>query len=185
MKKATYLVLCIGLLLLTGCDNEKMMTCTRENTYNGLKSGVKYEVTAKNDTVTHVRITYDYNQQDYTDGINTGTDGTTSDNTTNTDNNGVVDGAVGDALDDVIGGIYNTILDLSGIKDRFTNQMNNTNITGFTSKVEDNTNNSYRVIYDLDLTKISDADIGKFNVNREYETLKNTYSNQGLTCKES
>lgn len=185
MKKATYLVLCIGLLLLTGCDSEKMMTCTRENTYNGLKSGVKYEVTAKNDTVTHVKITYDYNQQDYTDGVNTGTDGTTKDNTTNTDNNGIVDGLVGDITSDIIGTIYDTIIDLSGIKDKFTNQMNSTNITGFTSKVEDNTNNSYKVIYELDLTKISDTDINKFNVNRDYETIKNTYSNQGLTCKES
>ena len=61
--------------------------------------------------------------------------------------------------------------------------MNYSNITGFTSNVENNTNNSYKVVYDLDLTKISDDDIGKFNVDRSYTTLKDNYTNQGLTCK--
>ena len=186
MKKTTYLILSISLLLLlTGCNDEKVMTCTRENTYNGLTSGTEYKVTYKNDTVTHVTITYNYNQKEYTDGVNTGTDGTTSDNTTNTDNNGIVDGVVGDTVDDIIGGVYNTILDLSGIKDRHTNQINNTNIKGFTSKIEYNTNNSYKVMYDLDLTTINDTDIKRFNVDRSYTKIKDTYSNQGLTCKES
>lgn len=182
--------------LLSGCgENEQMMTCTNERTYNGLTSGTEYLVTYNDDEVTHVTITYNYNQDTQTDGVGTGTDGTTEDgveNDTNRDenqtdgviedndnNDGIVDGVAGD----IIGGITNTILDLSGLKDRHTNQMNNTNITGFTSSVEDNTNTSYKVVYNLDLTKISDDDIGRFNVDRSYTTLRDNYTNQGLTCK--
>lgn len=180
MKK---IILCIGIVaLLSGCgENEQTMTCTRENTYNGLTSGTEYLVTYNDDEVTHVRITYNYNQDTETDGLGTGTDGTTEDD--DQDNDGIVDGVVGDTVDDIIGGVYDTILDISGLKDRHTNQINNTNIEGFTSTVEDNTNNSYKVVYDLDLTKISDDDIDRFNVDRSYTTLKNNYTTQGLTCK--
>ena len=196
MKK---IVLCLGIVaLLSGCgEEEMMMTCTRENTNNGLTSGTEYLVTYTGDEVTNVRITYNYNQDIHTDGVGTGTDGTTIDGNeartdnnqtdgvieNNKDNDGIVDGVVGDTADMLIGGIYNTILDISGLRDMHTNQMNTTNITGFTSRVEDNTANSYKVVYDLDLTKISDADIGRFNVDRSYETLRNNYTTQGLTCK--
>lgn len=167
--------------LLTGCGNEEdmmTMTCTRENTYNGLTSNTQYLITYNDDEVSNVKITYNYNQDTHTDGVGTGTDGTTEDDDRNEN-----DGIVGGVTEDIIGGIYNTILDLSGLKDRHTNQINNTNIEGFTSTVEDNTNNSYKVIYNLDLTKISDDDIGRFNVDRSYQTLKSNYTNQGLTCK--
>lgn len=179
--------------LLSGCgEEEMMMTCTRETTNNGLTSGTEYLVTYNDDEVTHVRITYNYNQDTQTDGVGTGTDGTTIDGKesranddqtdgvieNNTDTDGIVDGVVGD----VIGGVYNTILDLSGIRDMHTNQMNN-DIAGFTTTVEDNTANSYKVVYDLDLTKISDDDIDRFNVDRSYTTLRNNYTTQGLTCK--
>ena len=199
MKK---IILCLGIVaLLTGCgEEEQMMTCTNETTTNGLTSGTEYLVTYKDDEVSHVRITYNYNQDTHTDGVGTGTDGTTEDgkedNTTdnedkvdgviednNKDNNEIVDGIVGDAADMLIGGMYNTILDISGLKDRHTNDMNTTNIEGFTSSVEDNTNSSYKVVYNLDLTKISDEDINRFNVDRSYQTLRDNYTNQGLTCK--
>ena len=194
MKKII-LVLSI-VALLTGCgEEEQMMTCTLENTVNGLKSGTEYIVTYNDDEVTNVRITYNYNQDTHTDGVGTGTDGTTEDgiydndqadgvieNNPN-DNDGIVDGVVGDTVDMIIGGVFDTVLDLSGIRDRHTNQINNVNIEGFTSKVEDNTNTSYKVVYDLDLTKISDDDIGRFNVDRSYTTIRNNYTNQGLTCK--
>lgn len=197
MKK---FILCFGIIaLLTGCgEEEQMMTCTMENTTNGLTSGTEYLVTYQEDEVSHVRITYNYNQDTQIDGIGTGTDGTTedgvedetNDNTTDgviennkQDNDGIVGGIVGDATDMLIGGVYNTILDISGLKDRHTNDMNTTNIEGFTSSVENNTNNSYKVVYDLDLTKISDDDINRFNVDRSYTTLRNNYTNQGLTCK--
>ena len=197
MKK---LILCLGIIaLLTGCgEEEQTMTCTRENTTNGLTSGTEYLVTYKDDEVSHVTITYNYNQDTQIDGVGTGTDGTTEDgredNTTddetidgviedNDDDNEIVDGIVGDAADMLIGGVYNTILNISGLKDRHTNDMNTTNIEGFTSSVENNTNNSYKVVYDLDLTKISDDDIGRFNVDRSYQTLRDNYTSQGLTCK--
>ncbi len=180
MKK---IILSIGIIvLLSGCGREEMMTCTSEKTYNGLTSGTEYVITYKDDEVQHVTITYNYNQDTQTDGVNTGTDGTTKDNHAN-DNQDIIDGVVGDVVDDIIGGVYDTILDLSGLKERHTNQINNTNIEGFTSKVENNTNTSYKIVYDLDLTKISDNDIGRFNVDRSYTTLKNNYINQGLTCK--
>lgn len=168
-------------LLLSGCGKEEMMTCKRENKYNGLVSGTEYVVTYEEDEVKHVTITYNYNQDTHTDGVNTGTDGTTSDD--DVSRNGIVDGKVKETVDDIIGGIYNTVLDLSGLKERHTNQMNNTNITGFTSKVIDNTQNSYKVVYELDLKKISDTDIGKFNVKRSKTELINTYTAQGLTCE--
>lgn len=198
MKK---FILCFGIIaLLTGCgEEEQMMTCTTENTTNGLTSGTEYLVTYQDDEVSHVTITYNYNQDTHTDGVGTGTDGTTEDGVenettddnktdgvienNNQDNDGIVDGIVGDAADMLIGGIYNTILDISGLKDRHTNDMNTTNIEGFTSSVKNNTNNSYKVVYDLDLTKISDDDISRFNVDRSYTTLKKNYTNQGLTCK--
>lgn len=182
--------------LLSGCgeQEEMMMTCTRETTNNGLTSGAEYLVTYTDDEVSHVTITYNYNQDNHTDGVGTGTDGTTVDGNENRandnqmdgviepngDNDGIVDGVVGDVI---IGGIYDTILDLSGLRDMHTNQINNTDIEGFTTRIEENTNNSYKVIYDLDLTKISDDDLTNFNVDRSYKTLKNNYANQGLTCK--
>lgn len=182
--------------LLSGCgeQEEMMMTCTRETTNNGLTSGAEYLVTYTDDEVSHVTITYNYNQDNHTDGVGTGTDGTTVDgNETkanddqtdgviepNGDNDSIVDGVVGDVI---IGGIYDTILDLSGLRDMHTNQINNTNIEGFTTRIEDNTNNSYKVVYDLDLTKISDDDLTNFNVDRSYETLRKNYTDQGLTCK--
>lgn len=182
--------------LLSGCgeQEEMMMTCTRETTNNGLTSGAEYLVTYTDDEVSHVTITYNYNQDNHTDGVGTGTDGTTvdgnetraNDNQTdgviepNGDNDSIVDGVVGDVI---IGGIYDTILDLSGLRDMHTNQINNTDIEGFTTRIEDNTNNSYKVVYDLDLTKISDDDLANFNVDRSYETLRKNYTDQGLTCK--
>ena len=170
--------------LLSGCgENEQMMTCTSENSYNGLTSGTEYQVTYNDDEVTHVRIIYNYNQENHTDGVGTGTDGTTEDEDVLPNNNGVVDGAVGEVTDDIIGGIYNTILDLSGLKNRHTNQINNTNINGFTGTVQNNTDTSYKVVYDLDLTTIDDNDISRFNVDRSYTTLRRNYTNQGLTCK--
>jgi len=181
MKK---ILLIFGIvILLSGCsDEEKMMTCTRKNTYNGLTNTTEYLVTYTDDEVKSVKITYNYNQENHTDGVGTGTDGTTEDKDIRDDNN-IVDGVVGDTIDDIIGGIYNTVLDLSGIKDRHTNQINNTDIEGFTTSVLDNTNTSYRVVYNLDLNKISDNDIDRFNVDRSYTTLRNNYTNQGLTCK--
>jgi len=197
MKK---IILVFGIVaLLSGCgeQEEMMMTCTRQTTTNGLTSGTEYLVTYTDDEVSHVKITYNYNQDNHTDGVGTGTDGTTIDGNeartdndnrdgvidANSDNDGIVDGVVGNVTDMLIGGIYDTVLDLSGLKDRHTNQINSTNINGFTTRIENNTNNSYKVVYDLDLTKISDTDISRFNVNRSYKTLRKNYTDQGLTCK--
>lgn len=182
MKK---IILCIGMVaLLSGCgeEEEMMMTCTTETNTSGLNSNTEYLVTYVDDEVRNVKITYNYNQDTQTDGVGTGTDGTTEDDDPINDDT-IVDGVVGEVADDIIGAMYTTILDISGLRDKHTNQMNNTNIAGFTSKVENDTNTSYRVVYNLDLTKITDTDIGRFNVDRSYTTLKKNYTDQGLTCK--
>jgi len=182
MKK---IILCIGIIaLLSGCgeEEEMMMTCSTETNTNGLNSSTQYLVTYSGDEVRNVKITYNYNQDTQTDGVGTGTDGTTEDDDPINDDT-IVDGVVGEVADDIIGAMYTTILDISGLRDKHTNQMNSTNISGFTTNVENDTNNSYRVVYNLDLTKITDDDIGRFNVDRSYNTLKKNYTDQGLTCK--
>lgn len=182
MKK---IILCLGIVaLLSGCgeEEEMMMTCTSNNTNNGLTSDIEYLVTYTDDEVRNIKITYDYNLDTQTDGVGTGTDGTTEDDDTAKDD-GIVDGLVGDAAQDVIGGIYTTILDISGLRDRHTNQINNNSINGFTSNVERNSDTNYKVVYNIDVTKLNDNDISRFNVDRSYTTLKNNYTNQGLTCK--
>lgn len=182
MKK---LILCLGIVaLLSGCGEkeEMMMTCTRRNTNNGLTSDIEYLVTYTEDEVKNIKITYDYNMDTKTDGVGTGTDGTTEDDDTVNDD-GIVDGVVGDAAQDVIGGIYTTILDISGLRDRHTNQINNNSINGFTSNVEKNNDTNYKVVYNIDVTKLNDTDISRFNVDRSYATLKKNYTDQGLTCK--
>ena len=120
----------------------------------------------------------------------TGTDGTTRDresNTTSTtpDKNDVVGGAVGSTVDEGIDAVTDTILDIAGIKTRQEQLLQGyNNITGFSYDVKDKDNdNEYTVIYKIDLTKINDTDLARFNIDRNIDTLKTTYENQGYTCK--
>ena len=77
-----------------------------------------------------------------------------------------------------------TILDLAGIKVMYTNKLNEyEEIEGFTGIIDDNEQNKYKVTYEIDFTKISDDDLSKFNLDRDYETLKNTLIDRNLTCK--
>ncbi len=191
MKKAIFFV---GvLLLLSGCGENDTLTCTSANTINGLSSNRTYKIDYKDDDIKMVTVTYDYTAQntgtndtnDTTndDGVGTGTDGTTSDDNQN-DNDGVIDGVVGDALDDVVTGVTNTILDIAGIKTTHNNRMTTyNNITGFTSSVDTDRDDNYKVTYKFDLEKMDDADLGKFNLDRSLNTLRTNYTNQGLTCR--
>ena len=58
------------------------------------------------------------------DGINADSDGITNNKSNkNTTSDDVVDGLVGDTIDGAVDGVTNTILDLSGIKDKYENQI--------------------------------------------------------------
>lgn len=128
------------------------------------------------------------------DNADTDTDATTrnaTDNTTNTDNtdgvidgtedpDGIVDGIVGDAIDEVA----ETILDITGMRDMHTNQVNTySSIEGFSSNVGINTDDEYKVTYEIDFSKISDNDLATFNLDRSLKTTRANYESQGLTCK--
>lgn len=123
------------------------------------------------------------------DGINADTDGTTDDKDT-TNNNGnidsdeVIDGAVGDTIDGVVDGVTDTILDLAGIKSTYENQMSSyDNIEGFSYDVDVDNDNEYKVVYKIDFDKISDSDLTRFNVDRDFSTIKANYEDLGYTCK--
>ena len=197
-------------LMISGCDmgNNDTLTCTSTSTANGLTSDTKYEIKYKDDDVKFVTITYDYtsnnnvtdnnnnnsnndttnNKNNTTDGINADTDGTTEDNDVtnngNTNSNEVVDGAVGDAIDGIVDGVTDTILDLAGIKSNFENQMSSyDNIDGLTYDVDVDNDNEYKVVYKIDFDKISDSDLTRFNVDRDFSTIKSNYEDLGYTCK--
>lgn len=117
------------------------------------------------------------------DGVGTGTDGTTNDNLDN--NDGIIDGVVGSAIDSIINGVTDTILDVSGLRDRHTNVQNTYgNMNGFSvQNTNDNTNNHYTVTYVIDYDAISDTDLGTLNLSRDFNTLRSNYISQGFTCK--
>lgn len=196
MKKV--LPILIAVVVLTGCGTNEMTTCTSENKVGNVTSKTTYIVDYKDNDVKKLTITYEYND-DHTDGVSTGTDGTTKDdiknndntttnntdnNTTNTDNDGLIGGVAGEALDDIVTGVADTILDIAGIKERHNTRYGTyANIEGFTTKVDKDNTNDYKVTYTYDLTKLSDADVTSLGITRDYNTLKQTYDNRGLTCK--
>ena len=196
------------LLLMSGCGNEeKLLSCSSTSESNGVTTNTKYEIKYLDDEVKHVKITYDYNQNannNETDGTNADTDGITenndnngTNNNNNTNNNGnnnnndnnldsddVVDGVVGDAIDGTVNGIKDTILDLAGIKNTYQNQMSTyDDINGFSYKVDVDNNNEYKVIYEIDMDKISDNDLNRFNVTRDFSDIKSNYQDLGYTCE--
>lgn len=118
------------------------------------------------------------------DGVGTGTDGTTNDSYP--DNDGIVDGVVGSAIDTIINGVTGTILDISGLRDRHANvQSTYGNMTGFSvQNTNDTTDNDYRVTYIIDYDSISDTDLATLNLSRDIDTLRRNYTSQGFTCAE-
>lgn len=189
MKKV--LPIFIAVVVLTGCGTNEMLTCTSENKVGNITSKTTYIVDYKDNDVKKITITYDYND-DHTDGVSTGTDGTTKDDikndedttTNNTDNDGLIGGLVGETLDDIVEITTDTILDVAGIKEKHNTRYGTyANIEGFTTKVDKDNANDYKVIYTYDLTKLSEADITSLGITRNYDTLKQSYINRGLTCK--
>ena len=180
MKKALLIIAVIA--VLSGCTtNTKTLTCTSENTSGNITSKTKYMIDYEGNDVKKLTVTYDY-KDNHTDGVGTGTDGTTSDN--DPDDNGIIDGVVGEALDDVVSGVTGTILDIAGIRARHNTRFGSyTNTEGFTTNIDNDNDNDYTVTYTYDLTKLSDTDITNFGINRNFNTLKTTYTDRGLTCK--
>lgn len=202
MKKLLF-ISCI-VFFMCGCDmGTDTLTCTSNSVNNGLTTDTKYEIKYKDNDVKYVTITYDYNQDTNTmnddttndttngttDGINADTDGTTSDND-NVTNDGrtttdeVIDGAVGDAIDGAVDGVRDTILDLAGVKNNYQNQFSMyNNIEGFSYDVDVDNDNEYKVVYKIDFDKISDSDLTRFNVDRNFDTIRSNYEDLGYTCK--
>ena len=122
------------------------------------------------------------NDDNVRDGIGTGTDGTTND--TQIDDDGIVDGIVGSAIDSIINGVTSTILDVSGLRDRHTTVQNTyNNINGFSVQNTVDTDNNYKVTYVIDYDTISDNDLNSLNLSRDLDALRRTYVSQGFTCK--
>ena len=180
------------LFIISGCnESAKTLTCNSTSTSNGVTTNTDYEIKYKDDKVSFVKITYDYTQDETTkkedtDGVNADTDGLDNekDSSGNTDADDVVDGVVGDTIDGIVDAVTDTILDLSGIRETYKNQMSAyDNIEGFKYTIDTDNNNEYKVIYEIDMEKISDSDLTRFNLDRKLETLRNNQENLGYTCK--
>ena len=195
MKKA--LIILVAVVTLSGCGTNEMTTCTNETKVGNITSKTVYTVEHKDNDVKKIMITYEYNDN-HTDGVGTGTDGTTKDkiadeednpketneNKTKTDNDGLIGGATKEALDDIVTGITDGILDIAGIKESHNTRFDTyTSVEGFTRNVDVDNANDYKVTYTYDLTKLSDADITALGVNKDYNALKKSYTDRGLTCK--
>ena len=117
-----------------------------------------------------------------TDGLDDNRDNDANNNTVDGDD--IVDGVVGDAIDTTIDGVTSTILDIAGIRNTYQNQMSTyDNIEGFTYRVDTDTDNEYTVVYEIDFDKINDSDLTRFNVDRDFTTLRSNYEDLGYTCK--
>lgn len=179
MKKALLIIAVIA--VLSGCGTTETLTCTTNNTVGTLTSKSTYKIDYMNNEVKKLTVTYEYNDN-HTDGVGTGTDGTTDD--TDTDNDGIIDGVVGEALDDVVTGVSDGILDIAGIKSRHNARFGTyTNTEGFMTKIDNDNDKDYKVTYTYDLSKLSDTDLATFGIDRDFNTQKTTYTNRGLTCK--
>ena len=187
MKKY-FIFATLGIIMLTGCGAgaTETMSCSYKNTSGNLTTKMTYNIDHEDSVVKKVRISYDYHmdRQEDMDGVGTGTDGTTND--TQPDNDGIIDGVVGSAIDGVINGVTDTILDISGIRDRHNNVQNMYgNMTGFSvQNTNDMTDNDYHVTYIIDYDTISDNDLNTLNLSRDIDTIKRNYSQQGFTCSD-
>ena len=122
------------------------------------------------------------NTTNNTDGVGTGTDGTTND--TQIDDDGIVDGVVGSAIDTIVGGVTDIILDSAGLRDRHSTVQNTyANVNGFSVQNTRDQDDNYMVTYVIDYDTISDTDLARFNLSRDLDTMRDNYVNQGFTCK--
>ena len=163
-------------------DNTNNGTNTNTNGTNTTTDG-NNGTNGNNDITTYNNATdnaRDDNNGNHTDGVGTGTDGTTND--TELDDDGIVDGIVGSAIDAIVGTVTDVILDSAGLRDRHANvQSTYGNVTGFSTQTTSDTN--YKVTYVIDYDTISDNDLARFNLSRDLNDLRDSYVSQGFTCK--
>lgn len=211
MKKFVLLTGVVILLAGCGTENTKMASCSNTVTANnGFTTTTTYDMEYRDDdTLKYVKITYDIVDGDYgnsvgdVDGVGTGTDGTAGANDDDTDNDAgnandgdavtndgnldsddIVDGVVGDAIDGATSAVTDSILDISGLKDQYANQITAySNIEGVDYQVIVDNDQEYKISYEIDMDTISDDNLTKFNITRNFTTMRTTYENQGLTCK--
>jgi len=171
-------------------DDIKHVTITYDYTQdtNTLNSNTTTDNTNAGNNNANARNNNTNNNNDM-DGVNADTDGLNDDNTTDNDAGSlnaddVIDGVVGDAIDGAIGGVTDTILDIAGIKNTYENQMSSyDNIAGFSYEVDIDNDNEYKVIYEIDMAKISDSDLTRFNLGRDFSDIRDNYEGQGYTCE--
>ena len=181
MKKTLLIIAVIA--VLSGCGTNDTLTCTTENSLGEISSYTTYKIDYKNNDVKKLTVTYEY-KDGHTDGMGTGTDGTTEDNDVLGETDGITGGVVGEVLDDVVDGVTDTILTLSDIRTRHNNKFGTyTNTPGFMTSIDTDDDNDYKITYTYDLSKLSDTDITSFGISRDYDTLSSIYTNRGLTCK--
>lgn len=179
------------LFIMSGCDNNTdSLSCKSTTTANGITTKTSYDIDYVGDNVKYVTITYDYSQDgtntNDVDGVNSDTDGLEEDDNNNNklDSDEVVDGVVGDVIDETVEGVTETILDIAGIRNRYENQLGiYDNIEGFSYDVDVDSNTAYRIIYKIDMDKITDENLDQFNVARDFSTLRTNYEDLGYTCK--
>lgn len=197
MKKLI-VVLMVSIFLLSGCGEDKLetMNCTYKTTNNGLSSKTTYAIDYNGNVVDKMRITYDYINNDTADdddnttsqtsdidGVGTGTDGVTDDNSDD-DNNEIIDGMLGNTIDDIINAVTDTVLDILEYRNRHISIQNMYGgINGFSvQNTSDSDDNHYMVTYIIDFNQISDDDLNTLNLSRDINTLRSNYINQGFTC---
>lgn len=181
MKKALLIIAVIA--VLSGCGTNDSLTCTTENTLGNISSSTTYKIDYRDNDVKMMTVTYEY-KDGHTDGVGTGTDGTTEDDDTTNETDDVIDGVVGEALDDIVTGVTNTVLDLADIRTRHNNRFGTyTNTNGFKTSIDTNNDDDYKVTYTYDFSKLSDDDINAFGISRDFDTMQSMYTNRGLTCK--
>lgn len=189
MKK---LIIAVSVLfIMSGCDtNTDSLSCSSTTTANGLRTKTTYDIDYVDDDVKYITITYDYSQDnnnDNVDGLNADTDGldeTDNNNNNNLDSDDVVDGVVGDVIDETVQGVRDTILDIAGIKNRYENQLTTyDNIEGFSYEVDADSDTEYTITYKIDMDKINDNDLATFNVTRDFSDIRTNYESIGYTCK--
>lgn len=183
------------LFIMSGCDeNTDSLSCSSTTTANGVTTKTSYDIDYIDDDVKHVTITYDYSQDntnnnDDMDGVNADTDGLDENDDDNNNNNDldsddVVDGVVGDAIDETVEGVTDTILDIAGIRNRYENQLATyDNIEGFSYEVDVDSDTEYRIIYEIDMDKINDTDLARFDVARDFSDIRTNYEDLGYTCQ--
>ena len=75
-------------------------------------------------------------------------------------------------------------LSIAGIKNNYENQMSTyDNIKGFSYNVDVDNDNEYKVVYKIDMNEISDTDLARFNVSRNFSDFRTTYEDLGYTCR--